>query len=108
MQPGGNECRRAHAVAPPPGRKTRLHRPAGQRETVFPLLRISDTEATFENQQHDFPQRVVYARDGESRLRARIEGMRNGALQVSEFPMSRVSCDSRINSPAKQGVPPRA
>lgn len=71
--------------------------PSGQSTTVFPLLRISDTEAAFENPQHDFPQRVVYARDGESRLVARIEGMRGGALRVLEFPMVRISCDAQLN-----------
>ena len=76
--------------------------PSGQPSTVFPLLRISDAEAIFENAEHDFPQRVVYARDGEAKLRARIEGTVNGTLRVIEFPMSRVSCDPQINSPAGQ------
>jgi Domain of unknown function (DUF6265) len=75
--------------------------PSGQAPTVFPLLRISDVEAAFENPEHDFPQRVIYARDGESKLRARIEGMRDGTLRVIEFPMSRVSCDSQINNPVR-------
>jgi hypothetical protein len=92
----------------PDGKLAFIALPSGQRETVFPLLRISDSEAIFENLEHDFPQRVIYARDGESKLRARIEGMRNGTLQVIEFPKSRVSCDSRLNLPAKTGVPPRA
>ncbi len=84
----------------PDGKLAFIAMPSGQRATVFPLLRISDSEAIFENLQHDFPQRVVYARDGESKLRARIEGMRNGTLQVIEFPMSRVSCDARIDTPS--------
>ena len=75
--------------------------PSGQSATVFPLLRISDKEAMFENPQHDFPQRVVYARDGETRLLARIEGLRRGVLRVLEFPMVRVSCDAPLNDSAK-------
>jgi hypothetical protein len=75
--------------------------PSGQSATVFPLLRISDKEAMFENPQHDFPQRVVYARDGETRLLARIEGLRRGVLRVLEFPMVRVSCDAQLNDSAK-------
>jgi hypothetical protein len=75
--------------------------PSGQSTTVFPLLRISDTEATFENPQHDFPQRVVYARDGETKLLARVEGMRRGALRVIEFPLIRVSCDAQLNVTAR-------
>lgn len=75
--------------------------PSGEQTTVFPVLRISDSEAVFENLQHDFPQRVVYAREGEFKLRPRIEGMRSGTLRVVEFPMRRVSCDSQLKSLAK-------
>lgn len=78
-----------------------IAQPSGQQTTVFPLLRISDTEAVFENPRHDFPQRVAYRREGETKLKARIEGLRNGALRVIEFRMSRVSCDSQLNNLAK-------
>lgn len=67
--------------------------PSAQRSATFSVLRISETEAVFENMQHDFPQRVIYARGGEFQLSARIEGMRNGRLKVIDFPMRRVSCD---------------
>jgi hypothetical protein len=82
------------------GRLVFIAMPSGQRTTIFPLLRLGDEEAVFENLEHDFPQRVAYAREGESKLRARIEGMQNGATRVIEFPMSRVSCDSQLTSPA--------
>jgi hypothetical protein len=82
----------------PDGRLAFIAMPSGQRTAVFPLLRLDEREAVFENPQHDFPQRVVYARDGSSRLRARIEGTSDGALRVIEFPMSRVSCDSEVGS----------
>ena len=85
----------------PDGRLAFTAHPSGQRATVFPLLRISDTEAAFENPEHDFPQRVVYARDGRTRLRARIEGVRNGKLRIIEFPMARVSCDAQLDNAAK-------
>lgn len=75
------------------GRLAFIAHPSGQRTTTFPVLSISDSEAVFENLQHDFPQRVAYAREGEDRLKARIEGMRKGALRVIEFPMGRVACD---------------
>ena len=71
-----------------------IAKPSGQDEATFPLLRLSDTEAAFENLQHDFPQRIIYRRDGE-KLRARIEGMRNGAIRAVEFPMTRAACASR-------------
>jgi hypothetical protein len=84
----------------PDGTLAFIAMPSGQRTTTFPLLRLGDEEAVFESLEHDFPQRVVYAREGESKLRARIEGMQNGALRVIEFPMNRVSCDSQLTNPA--------
>lgn len=84
----------------PDGTLVFIAQPSGRSATVFPVLRLSSAEAVFESAQHDFPQRVVYARDGESRLKARIEGLRNGAPQVIEFPMARVSCDAPLG-----GVP---
>jgi hypothetical protein len=78
------------------GRLAFIAMPPGRDPTVFPLLRIADHEAVFENPNHDFPQRVVYARDGVTGLRARIEGQVDGALQVVEFPMRRVSCDAAL------------
>jgi hypothetical protein len=79
----------------PDGKLAFVAHPSGRHTTTFPLLRIDATEAVFENQQHDFPQRVVYAREGETRLTARIEGMRNGAPRVVEFPMTRVDCETQ-------------
>ncbi|MBB4656727.1 hypothetical protein GGR73_003300 [Xanthomonas sp. F14] len=73
--------------------------PSGQKTVVFPLLRLGETEVVFENPQHDFPQRVIYQLEGETKLRARIEGMRKGALRFIEFPMNRVSCDSQLKLP---------
>jgi hypothetical protein len=81
----------------PDGKLAYVAHPSGQQTAAFPLLRISDTEVVFENLEHDFPQRVAYVKEGESKLRARIEGMRNGALRVIEFPLSRVSCDRALS-----------
>ena len=67
--------------------------PSGQPSATFLLLRISETEVVFENLEHDFPQRIAYARDGEWKLLARIEGSQGGALRVIEFPMTRTSCE---------------
>ncbi|MEM7415824.1 MAG: DUF6265 family protein [Gemmatimonadota bacterium] len=48
--------------------------PRGERsERGFPLVR-TDGEFVFENLEHDFPVRIIYVRDGETRLTPRIEG----------------------------------
>lgn len=85
----------------PDGRIAFHAQPAGKPADVFPVLKLSDSEVVFENLQHDFPQRVAYARDGATRLNARIEGLRNGQLRVIPFPMVKVSCDSLLQQPAR-------
>jgi hypothetical protein len=70
--------------------------PSGRPADTFPALRLTDTEVVFENLQHDFPQRVVYAVEGGNKLNARIEGLRNGSLRVIHYPMRRVSCDAML------------
>lgn len=77
----------------PNGKLAFIAHPSGQKTVVFAAVHSSETEVVFENLEHDFPQRVVYARGGQSKLRARIEGSQGGALRVIEFPMSRRSCD---------------
>jgi hypothetical protein len=70
--------------------------PSGRPPNSFTAIRVSETEVVFENLQHDCPQRVAYARDGATKLNARIEGTRNGQLRVIPFPMVKVSCDGLL------------
>ena len=71
-----------------PGQIAFLALPSGQKEASFPLVRLSGREAVFENPGHDFPQRVIYRRDGE-RLTGRIEGSEGGETKGFDFPMQR-------------------
>jgi hypothetical protein len=82
----------------PDGRLAFIAHPSGGSATVFPLVHITETEATFENASHDFPQRIVYSRGGGFKLRARIEGTLHGKLRVIEFRLARVSCDAQLAS----------
>jgi hypothetical protein len=66
-------------------------RPSGQAEASFTMLTGGPREIVFENLGHDFPQRVIYRRDGET-LIGRIEGVRNGQPQSIDYPMRRVAC----------------
>jgi hypothetical protein len=47
--------------------------PGGATPTRFPAIELGHSRVVFENPTHDFPQRVIYWRDGAD-LRARIEG----------------------------------
>ena len=69
--------------------------PSGQKEARFKLMIITGQEARFENPEHDFPQRIVYRRDGDS-LVGRIEGVRNGKERAVDFPLKRVSLRQQL------------
>src|SRR4026208_766576 len=52
--------------------------------TPFPLKEVSGMRVVFENPAHDFPQRIIYWKDGND-LRARIEGTMNGKAGSEEW-----------------------
>lgn len=60
--------------------------------TPFPLLKLSENEVIFENPAHDFPQRVIYRKQG-SGLFARIEGIDKGKEKHEDFSYQRASCE---------------
>jgi len=61
-------------------------------ETPFKLIKLTANDAVFENPDHDFPQRVIYKRQG-SKLTGRIEGNNNGKSRGIDFPMTRAKCE---------------
>jgi len=67
--------------------------PSGQKETTFVAVSLGNESVTFENPQHDFPQKVSYRRESADRLVGRIEGNRGGTHRGIDFPMRRVSCE---------------
>jgi hypothetical protein len=58
--------------------------------TPFSLKTLDGERVVFENPAHDFPQRVIYWRDGET-LHARIEGTENGKPGSMEWAWRRAS-----------------
>lgn len=65
---------------------------ANNDETPFKLISLTTNEVTFENKDHDFPQRVIYKRQG-TKLTGRIEGNNNGKFLGIDFPMTRTRCE---------------
>ena len=63
--------------------------PSGQPEAAFPLKDIADNTVTFENPQHDFPQRILYRLVDKDTLVARIEGSVGGQARAADFPYKR-------------------
>lgn len=75
-----------------PGKWSYVAKPSRQAEATFPIKSISDSEVVFENPQHDFPQRIIYQRNGTDGLKARIEGVSKGKEKAFDYPMTRTQC----------------
>jgi len=71
-----------------------LAQPSGVPATVFPLIEATTNRAVFENPDHDFPQRVIYSRDGDT-LTGRIEGIADGRPQAMEWVYRAAPLNSR-------------
>ena len=87
-------------IAPADGKLVFHAQPAGKPADSFAAIKFTSNEVVFENLQHEFPQRVIYRLEAPDKLKASIEGTRNGALRVIPYPMTRVSCDSLLKAPA--------
>ena len=70
-----------------------IAQPSGRPPTTFTLLPGAPQHAVFENPLHDFPQRVIYRQEEGGRLRARIEGQRQGVPAGLDFAFTRMPCD---------------
>ncbi len=53
--------------------------------TEFKLVRLSGSEAVFENPEHDFPKRIIYRKNEDGTLTARIEGDGSEKQKPQEF-----------------------
>jgi hypothetical protein len=73
--------------------------PLGQSQTDFLLVDSGPRHAVFENPEHDYPQRVIYRREGDT-LIARIEGLSRGEPRTSEWRWKREPAPA-ISPPAE-------
>jgi hypothetical protein len=62
--------------------------------TDFKLVKSSDGEAVFENLQHDFPKRIIYRKQADGGLTARIEGDGTEKEKPQEFKYRRARSGS--------------
>ena len=63
-----------------------------EKTTPFRAKEITESSVTFENPEHDYPQRIIYRLNTDGSLHARIEGTREGKVQGVDFPMTRGKC----------------
>lgn len=59
--------------------------PGGRPPTDFKLTKLEGQAVVFENPQHDFPQRILYRKNADGTLDARVEGERNGKISGQDF-----------------------
>ncbi len=71
-----------------------LAQPGGIPATAFPLVEVTANRAVFENPDHDFPQRVIYSRHGDT-LTGRIEGTVDGQAQSMTWTYRAAPLNSR-------------
>jgi hypothetical protein len=62
-----------------------LASPAGQPATPFALAECEGRRAVFANPEHDHPQRIIYWREDDDSLCARIESQRDGQIRASSW-----------------------
>ena len=77
-------------IAEVEGKLAYLAMPQGRPATSFPLKSAGASRLVFENPAHDFPQRILYWRDG-AKLCARIEGTLHGKSEGEEWCYTRTS-----------------
>ena len=63
--------------------------PSGGPATTFRLKELGERRVVFENLEHDFPQRIVYALAADGALNARVEGLLDGKLEAMEWTWRR-------------------
>ena len=64
--------------------------------TSFRLIEQSATRFVFENPEHDYPQRIIYAQQNDGSLLMRIEGVENGQEESSEWLLRRANLRSGL------------
>lgn len=62
----------------------------GGKPTLFPLKSVEDGKWTFENKEHDFPQRIIYHLQKDGTLYAVVEGKMKGEDVKEEYLYTRI------------------
>ena len=65
------------------------------KSTQFRLIEAKDGTATFSNPEHDYPQRIIYRRESDGSLFARIEGKAGGKERHDDFKFAPAACSTR-------------
>lgn len=72
-----------------------LAQPRGRPATVFKAIEADGDHVVFQNLENDFPQRIIYRREGIDVMTARIEGPIDGQPQSMEWRFDRRALNAR-------------
>jgi len=61
--------------------------------TPFAATKVTDSEVVFSNPEHDYPTNIIYRKQPDGSLRARVEGTLKGKATSEDFPYHRAKCD---------------
>ena len=64
--------------------------PKARTGTDFKMVRADDNEIVFENPLHDFPKRIIYRRNSDGSMTARVEGNPGDKEKAEEFNYHRL------------------
>jgi len=64
--------------------------PKGRPGTDFKVVRMDDREVVFENPQHDCPKRIIYRKNENGSITARVEGNAGDKEKSEEFHYERM------------------
>jgi hypothetical protein len=64
--------------------------PVNQTITLFALTEYSDNKFIFENEEHDYPQKIIYEFTADGKLNAATEGIIEGELMRRDFHFIRI------------------
>jgi hypothetical protein len=67
-----------------------IAQPQGAPPTEFKLVRLEGRSAVFENREHDFPKRILYRKEADGGLTARVEGTPEQKKLEEEFRYRRM------------------
>lgn len=95
LSPRGRSSFEMLRIAPVEGVAAYYAQPGGRPATVFKAVEADGDHVVFQNLEHDFPQRIIYRRDGDRALIARIEGPMNGQEQGMEWRFEKRELNAR-------------
>lgn len=64
--------------------------PGNPAPVSFKLIKYENNSSTFQNLENDYPQRVIYTKNADGSLYARIEGRKTGGDSKQEFNFKKV------------------